>query len=71
MYKVHLCDAQDLNVILDAINEKALRVVSCFYIGDLRQVCIMTEQDDRQSITKIIQRRKTRVSKNTNLWQKK
>ena len=70
MYKVHLCDAQDLNVILDAINEKALRVVSCFYISDSRQVCIMTEQDDRQPVTKIIQWRRTKASKKK-LWQKK
>ena len=70
MYKVHLCDALDLNVILDAINEKTLRVVSCFYISDLRQVCIMTEEDDRQPIVEIIKVRKTK-GKQRKLWQKK
>ncbi len=70
MYKCHLCTAEDLDHVLDLINEKALRVVSCFYISDSRQVCIMTEQDDRQPVGEIIRVRKTRVKKRK-LWQKK
>ena len=58
MYKCQLCNAEDLNDVLDLINENALRVVSCFYIGDLRQICIMTEEDDRQPIVEIIKVRK-------------
>jgi len=58
VYKCLLCNAEDLDDILDAINEKALRVVSCFYISDLRQICIMTEEDDRQPIVEIIKVRK-------------
>ncbi len=58
MYKCYLCNAEYLDDILDAINEKALRVVSCFYITDSRKVCIMTEEDDRQPIVEIIKVRK-------------
>jgi len=60
MYKCHLCKAEDLDDILDAINEKTLRVVSCFHISDSQKICIMTEEDDRQPIAEIIKVRKTK-----------
>ena len=63
VYKCQLCNAEDLDDILDAINEKALRVVSCFYISNSRQICIMTEEDDRQPISEIIKVRKQEKTK--------
>ena len=63
MYKCQLCNAEDLNDVLDLINENALRVVSCFYIRDSHKICIMTGKDDVQPIAEIIKVRKEKSMK--------
>ncbi len=54
---------------MEAINEKALGVVPCFFISASRKGCIMTEKGDRQPIAEIIKVRKAK--KERRLWQKR
>ncbi len=70
MYKCQFLGVEDFDDVLDLINENALRVASCFYIRDLRKICVMTERDDRQPIAEIIKVRKAKAKKRKP-WQKR